>query len=442
MKNIISLFLLGLLFISCTTKIEENVGHTVIAKWQGDKRSAISLTFDDGIINQLTVARPILNNLGLKGTFYIITGKVDGSAKGKFIGRPGEEIIKETITTKTNADNFFERASLISFTGTTQAADYHTKAGSLFESGKIIEAHALIDEAFEKLRNGKLKNTDDVVFHNNSVDTTSWSQYKIYAAEGHEIASHSVTHPRLAVLDEANLIYELEQRKADIQRFLGKKYTFSAECPYGTENERVMEYAHKIYPALRNRMPESYLDELNRSSEKQPDASDKEYVQWQRGALTNHSMELMKSWVDTCLANDNIWLVLVFHGVNGIGWEPKNAPEFEEYFSYMKEKEANLWIAPFAEVTKYIRERKSSEIDIKLNDDTIVVNISCGLDPEIYNVPITLKTYVPSGWKNVVVSKQGEQKHLFRPRIQKDNLGSYAVYSVLTDTNEIVLSEY
>ena len=47
----------------------------------------------------------------------------------------------------------------------------------------------------------------------------------------------------------------------DIEKNLGKRQTFSAECPYGTENDRVMEYAHKIFPALRNRMPEPWLEE-------------------------------------------------------------------------------------------------------------------------------------------------------------------------------------
>ena len=58
-------------------------------------------------------------------------------------------------------------------------------------------------------------------------------------------------------------------------------------------------------------MPAPYLDELNRSSQRQPGASDKEYVQWQRGPVTSINMETMKSWVDTCLAHNNIWLVLV-----------------------------------------------------------------------------------------------------------------------------------
>lgn len=441
MKNKISLFVILSIYVSCATKTDENLGHTVITKWPEEKRSAISITFDDGTINQFTVARPIMNKLDFPGTFYIITGELNGSGKGKFIGRPDDEIIMETASSKTNSDNFFERASLIGFTGTTEALEYHSNAGSLFESGKISEAYEMIDKGYEQMRSGNLKNTDDIVYHYNRVDTISWKEYKAYTDEGHEIASHTVTHPRLAVLDKVNLLYELEQSKSDIQKFLGEKYTFSVECPYGTEDERVMEYANKIYPALRNRMPEPYLDELNRSSNKQPGESKKEYVQWQRGPLTNTSMEIMKSWVDTCTVHDNIWLVLVFHGVDGIGWEPKTGAELNEYFNYMKEKETYLWIATFADVTKYIRERKNTVISSIVRNDTIVVNISSDLDPVVYDVPITLKTYIPATWSTTAINRNNKQENKLRLKIQKDVLGFYVLYSVTPDEGEITLVE-
>lgn len=429
------------LFLSCNHKIRENVGQTVITKWPGAKQSAISITYDDGIINQFTVARPIMNKLGLPGTFYIITGKVEGSGKGQFIGRPAEDIIKETSSSKTNDDNFFERASLIAYTGTSEAVEYHSNAGSLFESGKIKAAYELVDEGYQKIRKDILKNTDDIVFHDNPVDTTTWSDYRQYAAEGHEIASHTVTHARLAVLDEVNLHYELEQSKLDIQNFLGEKYTFSAECPYGTENERVMEYANKIYPALRNRMPASYLDELNRSSKRLPGASEKEYVQWQRGPLTDVSMEVMKSWVDTCMAHDNIWLVLVFHGVNDVGWEPKTEAELEEYFNYINKQKDHLWVATFADVTKYIRERKNAVVSSEMQNDSIVIKISSDLDAEVYDVPITLKTYVPGSWTSVVLKKELTPEKQRNIKVYKDVQGSFVLYTVQPGEDEIILAE-
>ncbi|WP_075351510.1 polysaccharide deacetylase family protein [Algoriphagus marinus] len=417
--NLFSILLIGLGF-SCT---ESNpfVGTSEITKWPEGKTGAISVTYDDGIINQLTIAKPIMDSLGLPATFYIITGKVEGSAKGKFIGRDPKDIIRETATSKTDSSNFFERASLIAFTGTTEAEDYHARAGSLFESGKIQEAYSLIDEGYEKIRTGKMVNTGAVVFHNNVEDTTSWEQYKSYAAQGHEIASHTVTHARLAVLDEVNMLYELEQSKADLLKFMGEESIFSAEGPYGTEDERVMEYAHQIYPSLRNRMPETWLEEINRGSKAQPGESEKEYVQWQRGILTRHSFEDMKSWIDTTLNHDNIWLVLVIHGVENLGWEPKTRNELKEYFTFMKSTEDQLWIETFRDVTKYVSARQNTSIESSFENDKIIITLNSDLDPLLYSVPLTIKTYIPEDWTQ---AKRSDQKPLV---IQTDEKGRYVL---------------
>ncbi|MBB4080332.1 peptidoglycan/xylan/chitin deacetylase (PgdA/CDA1 family) [Lewinella aquimaris] len=407
-------------------------GQTQITRWQDDKAGAVSITFDDGIITQFTVARPLLDSLGLKGTFYIITGKVEGSGQGKFIGRDPELIIAETATTPTDSSNFFERASLVAFTGTTEAITYHSDAGARFEAGKTEEAHRLIDEAYAKLRGGTLKNTDDVVFHDNPVDTTTWDDYRAYQAAGHEIASHTVTHPRLAVLDAPNLRYELEQSRADIAKFLGEAATFSAEGPYGTEDERVMEFAHRVYPALRNRMPAPYLAELNRGSRVAPGSMPQEYVQWQRGPTDNTTLQEMKDWVDTTLAHDNIWLVEVFHGVDDYGWAARPAAELREYFTYIKEREDRLWIAPFATVTKYIRERENSRVEEQRSEEEITVSIDCALDTMVYNVPLTLRTAVPEGWTSVQLVRStdadsGTPLNVFRDADEP----AYVRYSVL-----------
>lgn len=437
MKSISTLLLLTLLICSCS-KHDPIVGQTEITKFQGNKKGAISVTYDDGIVNQLTIAKPIMDSLGLPATFYIITGKVEGSGEGKFIGRDPKEIIAETATIKTDSTNFFERASLIAFTGTSEAEDYHARAGSLFEQGKVVEAHALIDEGYAKIRKGTMRDTDDVVFHNNVEDTTSWEQYKSYSAQGHEIASHTVTHPRLAALDKVNMLYELEQSKADLLKYIGPESTFSAEGPYGTENERVMEYAHKVYPSLRNRMPEEWLEEINRGSRMTPGESTKEYVQWQRGPVTRIDINQMKAWVDTVMTHDNNWLVLVFHGVENLGWEPKTRPELVEYFSYMKANEQDLWIETFRDVTKYLRERNGTEVNSEVESDSITINLSSDLDPEIYSIPLTLKTYVPATWTSARVI-QGQENNTLE--IQKDEKGSFVIYDGKPEGGVIVLKE-
>jgi peptidoglycan/xylan/chitin deacetylase (PgdA/CDA1 family) len=117
---------------------------------------------------------------------------------------------------------------------------------------------------------------------------TTWAQIRKYAAQGHEFASHMITHPRLAILDEPNMLYELTKSKEEVLKHIGARYTFSGEGPFGTEDERVMSYAYKIYPALRNRMPESWLKEISRGNNNNPGNTDKEYIQFSAGPLPKH----------------------------------------------------------------------------------------------------------------------------------------------------------
>jgi hypothetical protein len=41
------------------------------------------------------------------------------------------------------------------------------------------------------------------------------------------LRAHTVTHPRLAVLDEVNMIYELEKSKEEIRNKLGERVYIS-----------------------------------------------------------------------------------------------------------------------------------------------------------------------------------------------------------------------
>jgi peptidoglycan/xylan/chitin deacetylase (PgdA/CDA1 family) len=429
------LFILFILTISCTEKNHKPAGYTEITKWQDGKLTAVSLTYDDGSINQFKVALPIMNRLQFPATFFIITGDIEGSQyHRKFIGRPVEEIIKETAEIPTNADNLFERASAIRVIGDSEIREYHTKAGELWESGKSDEAFKTIDEAYAIVRsNPKYPVKPAAPGHRQ----LSWDTLKEYAAQGHEFASHTITHPRLSVLDEPNLIYELDKSKEDILNHLGPEYTFSVECPYGTEDERAVNYALERYPLTRNLMPDPFVKELNRGSRLQPGTFDDEYVQWQRGALSNTSLDKMRSWIDTCAAHNNIWLVLVFHGVDGIGWEAIPGDTLATYFKYIKSNEDKVWVATFKDVAKYMRERMNAEVTPSEGGGKITIVVRHNLDPALYDLPLTLKTYVPSGWESAELKQDGKT---WFTGIKKDEEGRYVQYHALPNAGEIELT--
>lgn len=421
------------MIISCSSGQGDRAGTTRIARWQDDKTGAISITYDDATINQFRQALPIMDTLGFKGTFFINTADIPGSQFApKYTGRALAEIVRESGTIPTNRENLFERATALRFLNIENAIEAHNSAGSLYEKGTLDEALKVVNDAYALARKKKIIQEVRPVLLTGELIT--WDEIKQFAARGHEFGNHTISHPRLAVLDEPNLLYELEKGKEEILHQLGADHTFSAECPFGTEDARVMQYAYKIHPALRNRMPEPFLEELNRWSEAAPGSSSKEYVQWQRGPLQKTSVALMKSWVDTLLVHGNVWLVLTFHGIDGVGWEAKPHEELKEYFTYMKKNERELWIAPFGDVTKYMRERMHAEVKADKQADKIVVTLKHSLDQNLYKLPLTLKTYVDEQWDEAMVT-QGDNS--FRVSSQTDADGRYVVYQALPNAGVI-----
>ncbi|MEX0770406.1 MAG: polysaccharide deacetylase family protein [Balneolaceae bacterium] len=211
--------------LSCSHQTHD---PTVITKWQYGKKGAVSLTYDDSTINHFRIALPMMNEFGFPGTFYLITGAIpDSEYQGEFVGRDVNEIIEETVTLQTNKDNFFERASAIRYLGFQDVYQYHRNAGQLFESGDVEEAYQVIDEAYERVRNGDFpvggsidQYLYDVLFVEPGTELITWKEIRSFDREFHEFGSHTVTHPYLSVMDEANIRYELEKSKEEIKNQL------------------------------------------------------------------------------------------------------------------------------------------------------------------------------------------------------------------------------
>jgi peptidoglycan/xylan/chitin deacetylase (PgdA/CDA1 family) len=412
-------------------------GSTTITKWQYGKSGAVSITYDDASRNQFLKALPVMEKIKMPATFFVITGPITGSKyHGKFVGRPVEEIIKESATTPTNDQNFLERCSAAGYLGYKSTIGFHTKAGGMYDSGKKDKAFKLMDSLYAKVRHGDFPKGYEPCPEYLQAEGSTWEDFKKDAAKGYEIASHSITHATMPGLDEANIKYELEKSKEEILTHLGPKYTFSCEVPYGYENERVMQIAYPIYPAFRNRMPEPWLKEIDRASKVTPGPNTKDYVQWQRGGTTKTPMPLMKSWVDTAAERKDTWLVLVFHGIDGMGYEALPSTMLDEYFHYIRSKEDNLWVATFGDVTRYMREREAAKVMSANKDGKIMVSINHTLDKSQYYLPLTLKTYVPAGWKNVKAT-QGKNTHQLQ--VKSDDKGNYVLYQAEPNGTNIIL---
>lgn len=425
------------LIFSCADResAQDGVGETMILPWHEGKKLAVSITYDDGTINQFQKAMPIMDQLGMKGTFFINTGEIPGSKyPARFIGRDIKEIIDESADKPTDKHNLFERASAIRMVDMEGSVEIHNQAGALYEQGKEDEAIALIEEAYAKARERpNLGIREPKVLEG---PRTTWEELRGYAAQGHEFGVHTISHPRLAVMDEENLLYELIKCREDIEDQLGDEHTFSAECPFGTEDERVMEYALEEFEALRNRMPEEFLHEVNRWGDFDPEYDQKPYTQWQRGPLSQTNLAQKKHWVDEALtAVNSPWLVLVYHGIDGIGWESQSSDSIQAYFQYIHDLEDKIWVGTFKEVTQYLKERMAASVSTEDTGEDLKVYLTHDLGDR-YDFPLTLQTRVPAEWASVKVLQGGkEQMH----QISGKDGRFYVTYLAIPNGGEVVL---
>src|SRR5262245_54547189 len=357
MKHIASILLLALPVLW-----GQEAPHTEITKWQDGKQACASLTFDDSSVNQFRIGIPLLNERSLPATFFVITGNIPGSRhRASFAGRPIMEIIRESEKVPSNPTNVFERASMLNYLRTAQrvpeVSEFNAQGlGRYVRDNKLDEMAKVIDGFLAKLRQTGTTYAVRDRPAPEGADRFTWEDFRRYAAQGHEIASHTVTHPYMPVLDEANMAYEIEKSLEDIREQMGPRHTFSLECPYGIHDERVRPHAEKRVPQTRNWVSDKFMDEIIRGDRRDPTGSKHDYVQWQRGPVAKESLDTMKGWIDTSLGH-GIWLVLVFHGIEGIGYEALPTEIVRAYLDYIREKEGRLWVATFQDGAKYVRER-------------------------------------------------------------------------------------
>jgi peptidoglycan/xylan/chitin deacetylase (PgdA/CDA1 family) len=415
---------------------------TEITKWPDGRDAAVAITYDDSTINQFRIALPLMNERGLVGTFFVITAQIKGSTHmPTFVGRPIMDILNESATVPTSHENVYERTSMLRYLSEIQrnemllairpAPNPNNLAGvdaalaRLRESGQTYAVGAVPYVPVRSEEAGRPRA--------DGPDGLSWDLMRQVASQGHEIANHAISHARLTVLDEANTLYEVEKARDELRTQMGEKHLFSLEAPYGIEDEHSRRMVIDRFPLVRNWVSDSdgeFMDGIMRGDRRDPHTSTKPYLEWERGPVTATTVDEMKGWVDTSLETGT-WLVLVIHGIEGVGYQPLPAEHVRAYFDDIKARSdaGRLWVATYQDGAKYIRERMKSSVTTAQRAQAIEVTVASSFDPNVYDVPLTARTTVPAQWTAARVT----QGTVTGPAlVRKDATGrSYVQYRVV-----------
>lgn len=178
-----------------------------------DEKPMLAVTFDDGYADNAEIAAPILDELGIRATFFIVTEFVSGGGALWF------DIAMQRLLA----------------TGRST-----TSALVVVEDLKRLDARerdrvlALIGTAASMT-----PVTDARRFGSMTQD-----QIRSLARRGHEIGSHTLSHPVLVHLDDAELEREVASSKYELESWLGA--AIHGLCyPNGDHDARVQRCAER-----------------------------------------------------------------------------------------------------------------------------------------------------------------------------------------------------
>ncbi len=196
-------------------------------------RPLVAVTFDDGYADNVEAATPILEQNGLRGTFFITTGFVE---KGQplWFDRAADvwhrlpAVVQKTLMAK--------------LYGEVEKSRHHGEKNLAVGTWMAALKRAEPDVRMEVIHQAEFKAGG--VFDSRKYRPMTPEQVSALYNRGHEVASHTVTHPMLLQLNEDSLQDELYNSREKLGKWTGDE--ISGLCyPNGDFDDRVELFAER-----------------------------------------------------------------------------------------------------------------------------------------------------------------------------------------------------
>ncbi len=241
----------------CVLPLEQAVGLLALGRLPA---RALAITFDDGYADNHDIAAPILQEMGLPATVFVTSGCLDG-------GRMWNDCVIECL----------RRTSLSS----VDLAFLDLPPAPL---GRASERRAAIDRILPAVKYrhpterrrliGELHRACGRPCLPTDLMMTR-EQVRSLATMGLAIGAHTVNHPILQALDDAEAQREIGDGKAELERIIGRPVTLFAypngrpETDYGPRHVglvRALGFAAAVTTAIGHNSPGADLFQLRRFS--------------------------------------------------------------------------------------------------------------------------------------------------------------------------------
>jgi peptidoglycan/xylan/chitin deacetylase (PgdA/CDA1 family) len=194
-------------------------------------RMKIALTFDDGLRNNVTVAYPILSKLGLPATFFVCPQLID---RGLWLWNHQARQRLKRLDAKDRANLALEVGS-----PSAEVEPFIDWMKSLAPS-----LRRTVEASVRKATPGFRATSAE----RDAFDIARWEDLRMLAPEVITVGSHTLTHPILTTLAEAELETEIGGSRLVLEEKLQRPVELFA-YPNGSQNPKVYECARRHYRA-------------------------------------------------------------------------------------------------------------------------------------------------------------------------------------------------
>jgi len=257
----------------------------------------------------------------------------------------------------------------------------------------------------------------------------NWVKLQVAANNGHEIASHTVTHPNLDNINEARQTVELRDSKNRIDSNIVNFNCVTIAYPFcSCSNSKL---SSTFYIAARSCdgyvVPPTPADFMHISS-----------INCGTEGPGRTATDL-NAKVESAVPQ-NGWCVFLFHGIdNDQAYSPMPSQQLGTHLEYVHANKANYWVATFGNVVRYIRERNAAILTVKSESPfRISLQLTDTLDNRIYNYPITIRRPMPKGWKGANVMQGTEKRSVFF--VKKDK-APYIQFDAVPNAGTIIINK-
>ena len=309
-----------------------------IANWQGNKKAAVCVTLDDGCDQQFVVGKHVMDSLGIKGTFFIITNLNSNCDGGQGANPP------MTIYNGKGSPEYWDTLQ------------------NTINQGHEIGAHTVHHPELASI-------------------------YNKYGID-------SVT--KELSMSKATLEQELHEPGQDTIPY--KVLTFAYPYGSGQDNKHIIDSVQKYFIAARAAGTyDSVITWDTYANAKNPTSNGfiNYWYQVESYAATDTmSNQWFSRQLDSTIKYAG-WFNAMYHNIGGTSLDADlysvSPSNFRAQMEAIVAQKNNLWVAPFRDVVRYNKETASSTAKVKTSDSlTTVISLTDTIKNPAFCVPLTL----------------------------------------------------